>query len=175
MILGNCINSLSALTILIPFPTAENYFVSYTNLIPVIFVHRCFEYETVGERQNRHMSKLWEQTNPCTCFEQLSSFFLSQRRWTWQHDNIINFTIKQINKKKYEEYADVDWHKYNNGSTIPPNILVTAHCPDIIVIDQERKKKWKYLSWRCNLKWILRGIMKGNTKTIGMLKEMSLE
>ena len=44
---------------------------------------------------------------------------------------------KCIDNKKYKVFFDLDNEK---SSTIPPNILVTNLIPDLVIVDEERKK-----------------------------------
>ena len=52
---------------------------------------------------------------------------------------MLNHIKHCIDRKKYSISFDLD-NKQTNVSTIPPNIIVTNLIPDIVIIDEERKK-----------------------------------
>ena len=64
---------------------------------------------------------------------------LDQGRFTYRHDNIINFIVSQVDKKLYKVYSDLDGHMTSNGGTIPPSMAVTSLKPDIVIVDELKK------------------------------------
>ena len=50
---------------------------------------------------------------------------LDQGRFTWRHDNILNYVYDTIDKSKFEIYVDLEEKKSGYASTIPPEIMVT--------------------------------------------------
>ena len=62
-----------------------------------------------------------------------------QGRMTWRHDGIINYIAKTVNTSNYKVFADVYQLRTNAGRTISPDILITAHKPDIVIIDEVKE------------------------------------
>ena len=60
---------------------------------------------------------------------------LDQKRYTWRHDNILQYIKSKITNKKYTVYSDIKGAETVNGGTIPPNLTVTNLRPDIVIID----------------------------------------
>ena len=73
---------------------------------------------------------LWHVLNSC-------KVMLNSGRYTWRHDNVLHYLAKILsdNKKDNIQFF-VDIPNYNiNGSTLPPNVVVTNLRPDIVFID----------------------------------------
>ena len=67
---------------------------------------------------------------------------LKQGRYNWPHDSILSHIVRQL---KHDETnltiaVDLPSSPVPGGSTIPPHILVTKHRPDLVLIDNEKKK-----------------------------------
>ena len=63
---------------------------------------------------------------------------LEQGKFTWRHNNILNYVVKNIDTNKFKVYSDLPGYTIGNGS-IPPEICVTALKPDLVIIDEKRK------------------------------------
>jgi hypothetical protein len=69
------------------------------------------------------------------------SVALKQGRLTWRHDSVLNYMAGQLKKHKPDDvtiYVDLPGQSLNGG-TIPPDILVTAQRPDIVIINRISK------------------------------------
>ena len=67
---------------------------------------------------------------------------LTQGRLTWRHNSVLNHLTKAIIKDKpynIEVLADIPGFDMN-GSTIPPDILVTTLRPDLVLINRTEKE-----------------------------------
>ena len=62
-----------------------------------------------------------------------------QGRYTWRHNNIINYIINQIDTTKFKIYSDLEGHTTSTGGTIPANICPTTEKPDLVLIDEKTK------------------------------------
>ena len=40
-------------------------------------------------------------------------------RWTWRHNNIVNYVVNSIDKEKYTVYSDLPGHTAAGGGSIP--------------------------------------------------------
>lgn len=60
---------------------------------------------------------------------------LNQGRFTWRHDNILRYVCDQVDKTKYKLYADISPYTITGGGTIPPDLCITPHRPDIVIIN----------------------------------------
>ena len=60
---------------------------------------------------------------------------LDQGRFTFRHDNLLNYISKCLDKQKFKCYIDIPGHQTEGGGTIPPSLLVTSLKPDIVIID----------------------------------------
>ena len=72
------------------------------------------------------------------------SISLNQGRFTWRHNSVLNFLTKAILQDKPSDltiYSDLPGFDFN-GSTIPPDILVTQSRPDLVIINRSEKKIW---------------------------------
>ena len=63
---------------------------------------------------------------------------LEQGKYTWRHNNIVNYIVKNVDTAKFKVYSDIPGHMAGNGS-IPPEICITNEKPDIVIIDEKRK------------------------------------
>ena len=66
---------------------------------------------------------------------------LTQKRYNYRHDSVLNHLARVILANKPENievYADIPGLDLN-GSTIPPDILVTLSRPDLVIINRSLK------------------------------------
>ena len=63
---------------------------------------------------------------------------LNTKRYTWRHNNLINFIVDNVDKR-YKVYSDLPGWEAPGGGTIPPNLCVTNLKPDIVIVDNEKK------------------------------------
>ena len=68
---------------------------------------------------------------------------LDQGKYTWRHNNIVNYIVKNVDTEKFKVYSDIPGHMAGNGS-IPPEICITSEKPDIVIIDEKRKTPDKF-------------------------------
>ena len=73
---------------------------------------------------------------------------LNQGRFTWRHNNIVNYIVQSVNTSKYKVYSDLPGHGTSNGGSLPPSMVVTNLKPDIVIID-ENKKEAKIFELTC--------------------------
>ena len=64
---------------------------------------------------------------------------LDTGRYTWRHNNIVNYVISCIDNDKYTVYSDLPGHTAPGGGSLPPHICVTPLKPDIVIIDEKTK------------------------------------
>ena len=77
---------------------------------------------------------------PCTLFHLLSNCqtSLQQGRYDYRHDSILSYLysiVRKARREKMEVYCDLDGARVNGG-TLPPDILVTASRPDLVLVDR---------------------------------------
>ena len=65
---------------------------------------------------------------------------LETGRWTWRHNNIVNYIVNSIDTQKFSVHSDLPGHEAAGGGTIPPEILITNLKPDITILDKTNKK-----------------------------------
>ena len=66
---------------------------------------------------------------------------LTQKRYNYRHDSVLNHLTSVIIANKPENievYADIPGFDLN-GSTIPPDILVTLSRPDLVIVNRSNK------------------------------------
>ena len=67
---------------------------------------------------------------------------LKQGRFTWRHNSVLHHLTNALKENKtlnLEVLADIPGHDFN-GSTIPPDILVTTSRPDLVLLNRSEKK-----------------------------------
>ena len=69
-----------------------------------------------------------------------SKVALKQGRYTWRHDNILNYIVNCVDKSKFTIFSDISGHQTSNGGTVPPSMTVTSLKPDVVVIDKKEKQ-----------------------------------
>ena len=67
------------------------------------------------------------------------SVMLNSKRYTWRHNNIIQFIITNVDTSKYTVYSDLPGWEAPGGGTIPHDLCVTNLKPDIVIIDKHKK------------------------------------
>ena len=63
---------------------------------------------------------------------------LNTKRYTWRHNNLINFIVNNVDKK-FKVFRDLPGWEAPGGGTIPPHLCVTKFKPDIVIIDTNSK------------------------------------
>ena len=64
---------------------------------------------------------------------------LDQGRYTWRHDNVINYILNCLDTSKFEIFSDLAGHTTATGGTIPVEVCITPLKPDITIIDKKSK------------------------------------
>ena len=64
---------------------------------------------------------------------------LKQGRFPFRHDSVLSCLVHDLDKNRFQVYADLDGFRTASGGTVPPNVLVTAERPDLVIIDHEAK------------------------------------
>ena len=67
------------------------------------------------------------------------SIMLNTGRYTWRHNNLVNYIVTSVDKK-FKVYSDLPGWEATGGGTIPPALCVTNLKPDIVIIDSHNKK-----------------------------------
>ena len=62
------------------------------------------------------------------------SVMLNSGRYTWRHNNLINFVINHIDTSKFTVYSDLPGWEAPGGGTIPHALCVTSLKSDIVII-----------------------------------------
>ena len=65
---------------------------------------------------------------------------LDQGRYTWRHDNIINYIVKNVDTSKFKVHSDIAGYQTSNGGSLPPSLIVTTLKPDIVILDETKKE-----------------------------------
>ena len=96
---------------------------------------------------------------------------LTQGRYNFRHDSVLNHLASVILGNKpdnLEVYADIPGLDMN-GSTIPPDILVTLSRPDLVLINRSRKTVW-LLELTCSFETNIQGAHQRKTSKYTSLK-----
>ena len=64
---------------------------------------------------------------------------LNDGRFTFRHDNILNYISKCLDLEKFKCYIDLEGFKTPAGGTLPPSLVVSNLKPDIVVLDRKNK------------------------------------
>ena len=67
------------------------------------------------------------------------SIMLNTGRYTWRHNNLINFIVSNVDKK-FKVFSDLPGWEAIGGGTIPTELCVTNLKPDIVILDNHMKK-----------------------------------
>ena len=68
------------------------------------------------------------------------SVMLKTDRYTWRHNNLINFIVNNLDKSRFQVYSDLPGWEAPGGGTIPSQLCVTRLKPDIVIVDEIKKK-----------------------------------
>ena len=68
------------------------------------------------------------------------SVMLKTDRYTWRHNNLINFIVSNVDKGRFKVYSDLPGWEAPGGGTIPSELCVTRLKPDIVIVDEMKKK-----------------------------------
>ena len=93
---------------------------------------------------------------------------LEQGRYTWRHNNVINYILSCLDSTKYEIFSDLEGYMTDNGGTIPIDICVTALKPDITIIDR-KKKTFNNVELTCPMEPNIKKILTRQTNTLTFL------
>ena len=63
---------------------------------------------------------------------------LDTNRYTWRHNNIVNFIVKNVDSR-FKVFSDLPGWEAPGGGTIPPELCVTNLKPDIVIQDTSTK------------------------------------
>ena len=80
----------------------------------------------------------WTKLN---LIKQTNSVSLTQGRFTWRHNSVLNHiasTIQEHKPSNLEVFCDIAGQDINGG-TIPPDILVTQSRPDLVLLNRTDK------------------------------------
>ena len=64
------------------------------------------------------------RTNNRVNLEQVRSWtvnradFCKTGRWTWRHNNIVNYVVKSLDYSKYTVFSDIEGHEAPGGGTL---------------------------------------------------------
>ena len=50
----------------------------------------------------------------------------------------INYIMQSVDTEKFKVFADLPGHTADGGGTVPADICVTVHKPDLAIIDEKR-------------------------------------
>ena len=65
---------------------------------------------------------------------------LNTARYTWRHNNLINFIVTNVDKSRFKIFSDLPGWEAPGGGTIPSQLCVTRLKPDIVIVDEIKKK-----------------------------------
>ena len=64
---------------------------------------------------------------------------LEQGRYTFRHDNVLNYVSNCLDRQKFKCFLDLDGQRTQAGGTMPSSLVVTVKKPDIVIVDQKSK------------------------------------
>ena len=64
---------------------------------------------------------------------------LNDGRFTFRHDNVLNYISKCLDLEKFKCYIDLEGFKTPAGGTLPPSLVVSNLKPNIVMEDQKSK------------------------------------
>ena len=67
------------------------------------------------------------------------SVMLKSDRYTWRHNNLVNFIVTNVDKSKFKVNSDLPGWEAPGGGTIPSQLCVTRLKPDIVIVDEVKK------------------------------------
>ena len=65
---------------------------------------------------------------------------LNTARYTWRHNNLINFIVTNVDKSRFKIFSDLPGWEAPGGGTIPSDLCVTSLKPDIVIVDETNKQ-----------------------------------
>ena len=65
---------------------------------------------------------------------------LNTARYTWRHNNLINYIVTNVDKIQFKVFSDLPGWEAPGGGTIPSDLCVTNLKPDIVIVDETKKK-----------------------------------
>ena len=65
---------------------------------------------------------------------------LNTARYTWRHNNLINFIVTNVDKIRFKVFSDLPGWEALGGGTIPSDLCITNLKPDIVIVDETKKK-----------------------------------
>ena len=67
------------------------------------------------------------------------SVMLNTGRYTWRHNNIINYIVTNVDSSKFKVYSDLPGWEAPGGGSIPSDLCLTRLKPDIVIVDEKKK------------------------------------
>ena len=67
------------------------------------------------------------------------SVMLNTGRYTWRHNNIINYIVTNVDSSKFKVYSDLPGWEAPGGGSIPSELCLTRLKPDIVIVDEKKK------------------------------------
>ena len=65
---------------------------------------------------------------------------LDTKRFTWRHNNIVNYVVNCLDTTKFTVFSDIEGHEAPGGGTVPPEVCVTNLKPDITIWNKTDNK-----------------------------------
>ena len=87
-----------------------------------------------------------DKCNLCMCrqttyhCQNICKVGLDTGRWTWRHNNIVNYVVQSLDVTKYTIFSDIEGHQASGGGSIPPKVCITNLKPDITIWDKAANK-----------------------------------
>ena len=84
-----------------------------------------------------------DKCKQCKCRETTSHILngckvaLEGGKYLWRHNTIINYILQCVDTDKFTVYADLPGHTADGSGTVPPDLCVTTHKPDLVIIDKK--------------------------------------
>ena len=78
-----------------------------------------------------------QTTNHCL---NICKVALDSGRFTWRHNNVVNYIVQSLDHTKYTIHSDIPGHEAAGGGTIPPELTITPLKPDITILDKQNEK-----------------------------------
>ena len=78
-----------------------------------------------------------QTTNHCLNIYKVA---LDSGRFTWRHNNVINYIIQSLDTSKYTLHSDIPGLEAPQGGTVPPELAITPLKPDITIWDKQNDR-----------------------------------
>ena len=78
-----------------------------------------------------------QTTNHCL---NICKIALDSGRYTWRHNNVINFIVESLDSSKYTIHSDIPGHEAPWGGTVPPELTITPLKPDITIWNKKSER-----------------------------------